>query len=155
VTLNGPELRARTRALVAFERPGRMRLEIPGPTGLRFVAIAGAGGLLAVFPGERAVFRSGATAADMERLIGVALTPSEMMDALLGIAPAGVRSYEARWGRRLPLRVATTLRDGTRLRLAIDAPEAGVSLPPAAFAEPPHEGYRGVDVLEARRLWSR
>jgi hypothetical protein len=155
VTLNGPELRARTRALVAFERPGRMRLEIPGPAGLRFVAIATEAGLLAVFPSEQAVFRSRATAAEMERLIGIALTPAEMMDALLGVAPSGVRSYEARWGPRLPLRVGTTLRDGTRLRLAIDAPEAGVSLPPDAFAEPPHAGYRTVDADEARRLWSR
>lgn len=153
--MRGPELRARTRALVAFERPGRMRLEIPGPTGLRFVAVATADRLLAVFPGERAVFRSGATAGEMERLIGVALTPAEMMDALLGIAPAGVRSYEARWGPSLPARVTTTLRDGTRLRLEVESPEAGVSLPADAFGEPPHAGYRTVDAAEARRLWSR
>jgi len=155
VILDGPELRARTRALVAFERPGRMRLEIPGPTGLRFLAIAAADRLVAVFPSEQAVYQSSATAAEMERLIGIALTPAEMMDALLGVAPAGVRSYEARWGPRLPLRVRATLRDGTRLRLAIEAPEAGVSLPADAFSEPPHAGYRTVDADEARRLWSR
>lgn len=153
--MRGPELRARTRALVAFERPGRMRVEIPGPTGLRFVAVATGDRLLAVFPAERAVFRSGATASDMERLIGVALTPAEMMDALLGMAPANVRSYEARWGPRLPRRVLTTLRDGTRLRLEASGPEAGVSLPADAFGEPPHAGYRTVDAAEARRLWSR
>jgi hypothetical protein len=91
----------------------------------------------------------------MERLIGVALTPNEMMDALLGMAPANVRSYEARWGPRLPSRVLTTLRDGTRLRLEAFDPEAGVSLPAGAFGEPPHAGYRTVDAAEARRLWSR
>lgn len=155
VTLRGPELRARTRVLVAFERPDRMRLEIPGPAGARFVALAAEARLLAVFPAERAVFRSGASAAEMERLIGVALTPAEMMDALLGVPPPGVRAYEARWGPRLPRRIETTLVDGARLRLEVDDPDAGASLPAQAFVEPAHAGYRTVDAAEARRLWSR
>lgn len=155
VTLRGPELRARTRALVAFERPGRMRLEIPGPSGARFVALATDDRLLAVFPADRAVFRSAATAPEMEGLIGVALTPAQMMDVLLGVAPAGVRSYRARWGPRLPSRIDTILADGTRLRLDVAVPETGLSLPATAFGEPLHAGYRSVDAAEARRLWSR
>lgn len=155
VTLRGPELRARARVLVAFERPDRMRLEIPGPAGARFVALATGDRLLAVFPADRAVFRSGATAAEMERLIGVGLTATQMMDALLGAPPPGARSYSARWGPRLPTRIETTLGDGTRLLLQAADPEAGVSLPAGAFGEPPHAGYRAVDAEEARRLWSR
>jgi hypothetical protein len=155
VRLQGPELRARTRVLIAFARPDRMRLEIPGPAGLRFVAVAGSGTLLAVFPPERAFYRSGASADEMERLIGVALSPGQMQDALLGVAPEGVRSYTVRWGPRLPSRIETTLRDGARLRLDVEAPESGLALPPQAFAEPPHAGYRRVDAAEARRLWSR
>ena len=155
VTLRSPELRARTRALVAFERPDRMRLEIPGPAGARFVALAADARLLAVFPAERAVFRSGATAAEMERLLGVALTPAEMMDVLLGLPPKGLRSYEARWGARLPAWIETTLADGTRLRLEVHDAEADASLPAGAFVEPAHAGYRRVDAAEARQLWSR
>ena len=155
VRLRGPELRARTRALVAFARPDRMRLEIAGPAGARFVAVAGGGALLAVFPAERAVFRSGASADDMERLIGVALSPAQMLDALLGVAPPDVRAYRASWGPRLPLRIETTLRDGARLRLDVADPEPDVALPPQAFDAPPHAGYRQVDAAEARSLWSR
>jgi hypothetical protein len=155
VTLRGPELRARTRALVAFQRPGRMRLEIPGATGARFVALATDDRLLAVFPAERAVFRSGATAPEMERLIGVALTPSQMMDLLLGVPPAAGRAFSARWGPRLPARIETTLRDGTLLKLQVEDAQAGVALPAEAFSEPPHAGYRIVDAAEARQLWSR
>src|SRR5262245_61695707 len=62
VTLRGPELRARTGALLAFVRPDRLRVEVPGPSGARFVAVTSGGRLLAVFPAERAVFRSSASA---------------------------------------------------------------------------------------------
>jgi hypothetical protein len=155
VTLRGSELRARTRALVAFERPGRMRIEIPGPAGARFVALAGDGRLLAVFPSERAVFRSGDSAAEMEQLIGVALTPAEMMDVLLGVPPREGRSFRARWGPRLPLRIEAVLADGTRLELRATDPRAGEALPGQAWSEPPHSDYRSVDASEARRLWSR
>jgi hypothetical protein len=140
---------------VAFERPGRMRLEIPGATGARFVALAAEGRLLAVFPAERAFFRSRATAQEMERLIGVALGPEEMMDLLLGVAPRGGRSYQARWAGTLPARIQAVLGDGTRLDLRVQGAAAGLALPPEAFSEPPHDGYRAVDAEEARRLWSR
>ena len=132
-----------------------MRLEIAGLAGARFVAVASGGALLAVFPAERAVFRSGAAADDMERLIGVALSPAQMMDALLGLAPPDVRAYQASWGPRLPRRIETTLRDGARLRLEVAGPEPDIALPAQAFDAPPHAGYRQVDAAEARSLWSR
>jgi hypothetical protein len=155
VRLRGPELVARTRALVAFARPDRMRLEIAGPAGARFVAVASGGTLLAVFPSERALFRGDASADEMERLIGVALSPAQMMDALLGSEPPGVRAYRADWGPRLPRRIETTLRDGARLRLDVAGPEPDVALPAQAFDAPQHAGYRQVDAAEARTLWSR
>jgi hypothetical protein len=119
------------------------------------VAVASGGALLAVFPAERAVFRAGATADDMRRVIGVALSPAQMMDALLGIAPPDVRAYRAEWGPRLPRRIEATLHDGARLRLDVAQPEPDVALPERAFDEPPHAGYRQVGAEEARSLWSR
>lgn len=155
VRLRGPELRARTRALIAFERPAKLRLEIPGPAGARFIALAREGALEAVFPAQRAVFRSGTSAAEMERLLGVALEPAEMMDVLVGSRPDGVRSLEVRWGPRLPERLDATLADGSRLSLRVLDAQADLVLPARAFVPLDSDGYRTVDVAEARRLWSR
>jgi len=153
VSLKGPALRARARALVAFARPGSLRLEIPGPTGLRLVAVVRDGALAAVFPGERAVYRGSATAADLEALLGVALSPAEVMDLLVGAPSPRLRSYRAVWGSSLPSRIEATLPDGAHLVVAVEDAETGVALDPAAFAEPPHAGYRAVEPSEARGLW--
>jgi hypothetical protein len=117
--------------------------------------VARAGALAAVFPGDRAVFRAGAEAEDLHALLGVALTPDEIADLLVGVAPRGVRGYEARWGAVLPREVRATLSDGSRLVAKVEEAELEPGLTDAAFAEPAHPGYRAVDAAEARRLWSR
>jgi hypothetical protein len=154
VSLRGPGLRARARALVAFERPDRLRIEVPGPGGLRLVAVSRDGFLTAAFPRERAVFSAAASAESLESLLGLRLTPAEVMDLLVGVAPAGVRSYQARWGATLPQAVVAVLGDGTRLGVDVLDAEGGAVVPRAAFDEPPHDGYRAVAADEARRLWS-
>jgi hypothetical protein len=154
VSLRSAELRARARALVAFERPDRLRIEVPGPTGLRLVAVSRAGRLVAAFPAERAVFAAEASAESLESLLGIRLTPSEVMDILVGNPPPGLRSYEAQWGGALPRGVVAILADGTRLGIDVAAAEADTTVPAAAFDEPPHEGYRLLEAGEARRLWS-
>jgi len=153
VSLKGPDLRGRTRVLLGFRRPDQLRIEIPGPTGPRLVAVTRDGRLAAVFPGERAVFRGEATAADLEALLGVGLSPEELIDLLVGVPSSRLRSYEARWGPALPREITAVLPDGTRLKAKAEDPEAGVALPDAAFRPPPHAGYREVDAAEARRLW--
>jgi hypothetical protein len=155
VSLRGPELRARTRALLAFSRPGALRIEIPGPTGARLVAVVREGRLTAVFPGERAFFEGGATASELEALLGVSLAPGEVMDVLVGHGSPRLREYEVRWGPRLPRELKAVLPDGARLSLKIEDSEAGMSLPEEAFAVPPRTGYRLLALEEARRLWSR
>jgi len=152
VRLKGPGLRARTRALVAFERPRNLRIEVPGPAGARLIAVARAERLTAVFPADRAVFSGGATAGDLDALLGVALTPTEVMDLLVGAPPARVKLYQARWGPALPRQITATLPDDTRLEVDVDEPELGPRLPAAAFDEPPHEGYRPIDAGAARDL---
>jgi outer membrane lipoprotein-sorting protein len=153
VTLKGPELRGRTAVLVGFRRPGALRIEIPGPAGARLVAVAREAELVAVFPGERAVFRGQATAAGLEDLLGIALGPSEVMDLLVGTPSARVREYQVRWGPALPRELRATLPDGGRLKVTVEAATLDADVPDAAFLEPPHDGYRAIDAAEARKLW--
>ena len=152
VSVSGPELRGRSRALVAFRRPDKVRIEIPGPSGARLVAVAASGRLTAVLPGERALLESAAGPHELEALLGLALEPAELMDVLIGVRPASARSYEADWGKALPRRVRAELGDGTRLDARVDEAEQDVDLPPAAFAPPPCAGCRAIDADEARRL---
>jgi hypothetical protein len=102
VSLRGPELRARTRVLLAFQRPDSLRIELPGPSGARLVAVTRGGSLAAVFPGQRALFEGDATPATLSALLGVSLSPAEVMDVLVGAPPATVQEYKARWGPALP-----------------------------------------------------
>ena len=152
VSVKGSDLRGRSRVLLAFRRPDAMRIEIPGPAGARLVAAMRSGRLTAVLPGERAYLESAASPADLDALLGVPLSPGELMDLLVGTAPAGLRDYRADWGEALPRRVQAVLADGTRLDARVDEAEKDVDLPEAAFDPPPHPGYRPVDADEARRL---
>ncbi len=155
VSLRGKEVRARTRALVAFRRPGDLRIEVPGPAGARLVAVAHGDRLWAVFPADRAVYAGAARAEDLESLLGVALAPSEVMDLLTGVASPRLRAYRARWGAALPRQIEATLPDGARLKVTVADADAPATLGDAAFAEPAHEGYGTVDADQARALWSR
>jgi hypothetical protein len=152
VSVSGRDVRGRSRVVMAFRRPDAVRIEIPGPSGARLVAVARDGRLTAVLPAARAFLESEATAKDIEALLGVALSPRELMDVLVGVAPAGLREYRAHWGDSLPRRVEALLVDGTRLKATVDDAETGLDLPEAVFEPPPHPGYRRVDADEARRL---
>jgi hypothetical protein len=155
VRLDGRDLRGRATVLVAFARPDALRIELPGPGGLRLLAVTKDGRVTAVFPAERALYSGAADAPSMEALLGVALAPSEVMDLLLGVVPARLARAEFRWGPHLPRSVDAWLPDGSRVRMTTDEAQAGVPSPPGAFEPPPSEGHRPVDVEEARRLWSR
>ena len=74
--------------------------------------------------GERAVFSGQARAEDLESLLGVALSPAEVMDVLTGSATPRLRAYRARWGADLPRRIEATLPDGARLGVAVEDAEA-------------------------------
>jgi hypothetical protein len=152
VSLRGPDLRGRTRALLAFRRPDALRIEIPGPTGARMIAVAHGPRLVAVFPAERAVWRGHASEAEMDALFGIALAPAELMDLLVGAGSPRLRAYEVRWGAALPRRIDATLPDGARLRAEVDSAETRTDLAPAAFEEPNSSGFREVGTQEARRL---
>ena len=152
VSVRGEELRGRSRALVAFRRPDELRIEIPGPTGARLLAVVAGGRLTAVLPSDRAVLEQDASPAPLEALLGIGLRPEELMDLLVGVRPANTRDYRVRWGRALPRQIEAVLADGTRLVVSVDEAEGGIALPDLAFAPPAHEGYRPTDAVEARRL---
>jgi len=153
VSLKGPELRARTQALVAFRRPDALRIEVPGPAGLRLVAVTRDGRLVAAFPGERAYYSGVAEPSELVALLGLELSPEELMDLLVGVPSPRLRRYRARWGETYPREIDAELPDGARLKVKIDDPEARQDLPPAAFEPPPRAGYRRVSAQEARGLW--
>jgi hypothetical protein len=152
VSLGGPQGRGHLRVLLAFRRPDALRIEVPGPMGARLIAVARGEELTAVFPAERAAFVARTTAADMEALLGVALTPPEVMDLLLGIPSPRIRDPRVRWGPVVPREVRGTLEGGARLKVVVEAADLDVQLQDAAFAAPPREGYRLVDADEARDL---
>lgn len=153
LSLDGPELRARTPVLVGFRRPDALRIEVPGPGSARLIAVASAGRFVAVFPGERAFFDGEATPANLEALFGVALSPAEVMDLLVGIGGERVRTYRADWGPTFPERVEAVLPDSGRLQLRIVAADLDPALADEAFAAPAHDGFRRVAAAEARTLW--
>ncbi len=154
VKLDGRELRARATVLLAFQRPDGLRIEVPGPGGLRLIAVTRADRLTAAFPADRALYTGAADAAGMEALLGVALTPDEVMDLLVGAPPARVAS-RVRWGAAAPRHVDARLADGSRLQVTVEEAELDVALPANAFDPPPAPGYRPVDAEEARGLWGR
>jgi hypothetical protein len=137
---------------VAFARPDKLRIEIPGPLGARCIAVADGESLSAVFPAERAAWRSSATAAEMESLLGVRLTPEELMDLLVGSPSSGIAQYRASWGADHPVRFEATLSDGSRLEAKIESADLDPEVAAAAFEPPASPGYREVDAAEARRL---
>jgi hypothetical protein len=122
VGLRGPGLRGRASVIVGFVRPDRLRLEMPGPTGARFILVVNEKRLTAAFPGARAIFEGEATPATLARITGVRLASPAVMDLLLGMAPADVTGYRADWAERVPKRVRATLSDGTRLYVKIARP---------------------------------
>jgi len=152
VSLSGPQGRGRLRVLLAFRRPDALRIEVPGPVGARLIVVARGEELTAVFPAERAAFVGRTTAEDMEALLGVALTPVEVMDLLLGLSSPRIREHRVRWGPVLPREVRGTLPDGGRLKVVVEEADPDVTLSEAAFLAPAQDGYRLVGADEARDL---
>jgi hypothetical protein len=153
VSLKGPTLRARTRALIAFQRPDAVRLEVPGPGGLRLVAVTRLGTLWAVFPKEQSFYSGPAEPEELEALLGISLSPAELMDVLVGTGSPRLLSYRTRWGSAYPSEVQATLPDGARLRVWIKRPLAGEPIPERAFEPPFHEGWLRLEADEARQMW--
>jgi hypothetical protein len=153
VSVSGGALRGRTAALVGFERPDRLRIEIPGGVGPRLVLTAQRGRLVAVFPPERAFHQGAATPERAEAILGVGLSPEEIIDLLVGRPPQRLVSCRVRWGPLAPKRVEADLPRGGRLKISADDIELGRRFGASVFEEPPHPGYRELTEAEVRQLW--
>lgn len=155
VSLKGRELRGRSRVIVAYQRPDALRVEVPGPTGARLVAIARDGKLTALFPGERGVYTAPASSEELELLLGIALTPQEVGELLLGRPTPRLKRYEASWGSAVPSRIRATLPDGARLGVTVRDPRIDEVLAREVFEAAVPAGYRVLEREEARSIWSR
>ena len=148
--------RARDRAARVLAARTRCASSCPARAGCDCSRSRRSGSVTAVFPSERAVYAGAADAPSMEALLGVALTPAEVMDLLLGTAPA--RSDAS----RVPLGTAAAAvgrRPAARTARACGDDRGGRGRPwpcprPRSSRRPPRD-YRRVDVEEARGLWSR
>ena len=155
VSLRGPRGRGRVTALAAFSRPDALRVEVPGPAGARLIFVARDDRILAVFPGEHAVFSGHATAEEVEAVLGVTLTPRQIMDVLLGTVSPHLGESQVEWGPRLPRRIRGRLSDGTSLSIKVSDVEAPAALRESVFSAPDHAGFRLIGAEEARNIWVR
>jgi hypothetical protein len=155
VSFKGPRGRGRATVLAAFARPDALRIEVPGPGGARLIVVARGDQLTALFPSERAVFHGETTAEDVEAVTGIALTPAEIMDVLVGAPGERVLDPRVVWGARFPRLVKGRLSDGTALQVKMQSVETKAALPALTFAAPAATGYRPIDAEEARNMWVR
>jgi hypothetical protein len=152
VTIRGPERRGRATVLFGFKRPDALRIEIPGTTGPRLTVVTRASRLCAVFQAERAVYRDVVSTASIDAALGVALTPEETMDLIVGAPLPRLPQTRVRWGRHFPREVTTRLPEGVELTIKLEEAEVG-SPELEAFMEPKLLGYRAIDAEAARDIW--
>jgi len=139
------------------DRPDRVHAEVSGPVGgPRLILDAGAGRLAVTDVAEGVAFVGAATADALRASLGVALTPDELVAALLDRTPppsattfAWVPGREGRWPRRLRVAVGGVAVDLELRRTRGLSPEAAEALgrgdPPPGLAVEPIEtlGHRG------------
>ncbi len=123
-----------------------MRIEIPGPAGLRLLAVLRDGRLVATFPSAGAVYEAPASAASLDALLGVGLEVSELMDFLVGVPSVRLSDFRVRWGSEAPTEVSALLSDGTRLKARVDSVTLAQTLPPG--------GLRGSRHLRVFEWWT-
>jgi hypothetical protein len=111
VKVSGPA-GAVVQVFVAAERPDRLHVETLDFFGNPAAALAAADGHLAIWdPKERAFYTGRATAANVARLVPLALEPADLAAVLCGAPPLAGEPVSATPGRGA---VELTLRDGPR-----------------------------------------
>ncbi len=125
----GPEGGFDAKLVVLFERPGRLRVELLGPFGTtRWSAVSDDDGITAYFPGRRQYVREDDVEDVVERLMGVRLSPVEMMALLSGVGlPLDETSVVE--GQRRGETVYLRLRDGGELTIDETGQITGASCP--------------------------
>lgn len=153
ITLSGPQGRFAAGFVFGVARPDSLRIEIPAGTGLRFLLVAKDGRLRADLPQEDAMFEGPATGAVMDALFGIDLDPKDLVEAVLGSPPEGLR-VDWRFEKTLPTQVTIRGSNDTRLSLSLDDPD--IQAPDVeAFAYPPSRGQSWSLWEMSRRLGLR
>jgi outer membrane lipoprotein-sorting protein len=88
ISVDAPGLRGRARALVAAERPGRIRMELLDFLGNPAATLVASDGRFILFDARRASwYRGEATAENLARLLPVPLSAEDLAAVLCGAAP--------------------------------------------------------------------
>jgi hypothetical protein len=131
IELSGPQGRVRARLVFGVARPDSLRIEIPAGAGLRFLLIARDGRLRADLPLDEAMYEGPATAAVMEQLFGIDVSPADLVSAILGSPPDSLRT-SWRFDASQPAQLVVERPAGGRLILSFEDPET-VAPGPGAF----------------------
>lgn len=124
IELSGPQGRVRARLVFGVARPDSLRIEIPAGAGLRFLLIARDGRLRADLPSDDAMYEGPATAAVMDQLFGIDVSPADLVAAILGTPPDSLRT-SWRFDEGQPARLVAERPGGGRLVLSFEDPETG------------------------------
>jgi hypothetical protein len=82
----GPDGRFSATQILVFERPDRLRVELLGAFGsTRWIAVTSDGEILVWFPSRREYLRDNRIDAVVGALLGIALSPEEVMAAFTGV----------------------------------------------------------------------
>jgi hypothetical protein len=112
-TLEGGSKHRKFRLAIAFQRPGRLRMEVLGPVGGARAVIASDGQWLrAALPPRRVHARASASPGSLGILLGLPLSTDDLLEVLTGSVPAqdGGGAPEAR---------TMVLKDGGHVRLEV------------------------------------
>ena len=126
----GPEGKFRATELIIFERPDRVRVELVATFGAsRWIAVASAGEITVLFPRSREYLEESAVEDVVGALLGIRLSPFEVMAILVGTG--------------LPITSSSLVRAeryGEKVRLLLK--EGRVELEGDQVREAKREGYR-------------
>ena len=135
----GPEGKFRATELIIFERPDRIRVELLATFGAsRWIAVASAGEITVLFPRSREYLEESAVEDVVGALLGIRLSPLEVMSILAGTglpvtAPSLVRAE----------------RHGEKVRLLLE--EGRVELVSDQVREAQRAGYRVIYPTDWKR----
>jgi outer membrane lipoprotein-sorting protein len=125
----GPEGGFDAKLVLLFERPDQLRVELLGPFGsTRWSAVSDEKGITAYFPGRRQYVRENDVEDIVGRLLGIRLSPAEVMALVsgVGLPLSGTTVAEGeRRGEMLTLRLG----DGDELTVDASGQVTGVSSP--------------------------
>ena len=130
LSLSGPRGKFAARVVFGVARPDALRIEIPAGTGLRFLLVTRDGTLRAELPGDDAMFEGPGTSEIMNGLFGIALSPADLVGAILGSPPPSL-DVVWRFEKDLPAQVTIQGTNDTRLTLTLDDPEVASPRPQA------------------------